>query len=62
MNRFVKSLSELFGYLGRGATAVDGVYWDEHAHEVRKAAYEDFHCAKPGASLKIRSTGYRVLM
>ncbi len=61
MNGFVKSLTKVLGYLGRGAVPVDGMYWDERARPAR-AAQCQVAAGKSECSVTPIRTGYRTLM
>jgi hypothetical protein len=61
MNRLLKSLKDVLGFLGRGASPVDGMYFVEHSRPVVAACALN-SCSPAALVEKKFRAGYRVLM
>ena len=61
MNRFLKLLTGYLGYLGRGATPIDGMYFNDRS-EPATAVNGAASCSTAALVEKKFRAGYRVLM
>lgn len=64
MSRLLKTLTDLLGYLGRGAVPVDGIYFVNEARPAAAACGANgIGACSPEALVKRKfRAGYRVLM